>query len=66
MRWFGFFKPVWRVKRSTDKHLILSVSLIDGLRYWSYENFEPAPEARHNRRQLARRLDNFPLHEVGS
>src|SRR6267378_1868360 len=52
--------------RSTDKHLILSVSLVNGLRYWSYENFESATEARHNRSHLARRLDYFPLDEIGS
>src|SRR5689334_3147965 len=49
---------------STDKHLILSVRLINGLRHWRYENLEAAAEARHNRGQLARRLDHFRLHEV--
>lgn len=37
-------------RRSTDEHLILCVSLINGLRHWRYENFEAAAEARHNRR----------------
>jgi hypothetical protein len=36
-------------KRSTDKHLILSVGLIDGLRHGRNENFEAPAEARHNR-----------------
>ena len=39
MRWFGFFgEPDWS-GCSTDKHLILSVSLINGLRHWRNENF---------------------------
>jgi hypothetical protein len=66
MRWFGFFKPLMARQRSTDKHLILSIGLVNGLRHGRYENFEPAPEARHNRRQLARRLDYLPLNEIGS
>ena len=51
---------------SADEHLILSVDLINGLRRGRHENFEAAAEARHNRRQLSRRLDHFRLNEVGS
>ena len=57
------FKPLMR-QASTDKHLILSVSLVNGLRYGRYKNFEPATEARHNRGYLACRLDHFPLDEI--
>src|SRR6266536_2692417 len=60
------FLPLVARQRSTDKHLILSISLVNGLRYRRYENFEPATEARHNRRQLAGRLDDPPLNEIGS
>src|SRR5678816_2296502 len=47
-----------------DKHLILSVSLINGLRHWRNENLEAAAEARHNRGQLTRRLYDLRLNKV--
>src|SRR5688572_11188171 len=50
---------------SADKHLILSVGLINGLRNRRYENFEAATEARHNRCQFASRLYHFTLNEIG-
>src|SRR6185503_20905074 len=65
MRWFEFQAAGWR-QRSTDKHLILSVGLVNGLRYGRYQNFEPATEARHNRGHLACRLDHLPLDKIGS
>src|SRR6476619_2911701 len=61
----SFCKPGWRQK-STDKHLILSVSLVNGLRYRRYQNLESATEARHNRSHFARRLDHFSLNEISS
>src|SRR6185369_9645952 len=66
MRWFEFLSSRCWLKRSTDKHLVLAVCLINGLRYWSYENLESATEARHNCGQLARRLYHLRLNEVGS
>jgi hypothetical protein len=60
----SFSSRCWR-RWSTDKHLIVSVSLVNGLRYWRYENLEPATEARHNRGHFARRLDHFSLDEIG-
>ena len=58
-------EPLMARQRSTDKHLILSIGLVNGLRHGGYENFEPTAEARHNRCQLARRIDYFPLDEIG-
>jgi len=55
----------WR-QRSTDKHFILAVGLVNGLRYWSYENFESATEARHNRRHLAGWFNYLALNEISS
>src|ERR1043166_5476020 len=52
--------------RLTDEHFILSVSLVNGLRYWSYENFESATEARHNRRHLAGGFNDLALYEISS
>src|SRR5947208_516277 len=49
---------------STDKHLVLSVGLINGLRHWRYEDLEAAAEARHNRGQLARRFYHLGLNEI--
>ena len=50
---------------SAYKHLILSVSLIYGLRHRRDEDFEATTEARHNCRQLSRRLYHLRLNEIG-
>src|SRR5215211_7506733 len=50
--------------KSTDEHLILGVSLINGLRHRRHENLEATAEARHNRRQLARRLYHLRLYII--
>ena len=63
MRWFGFFDPL-EMFELTYKHLILAVSLINGLRHWRNEDFEAAAKARHNRSEFARRLYNLRMYEV--
>src|ERR1041385_1682657 len=49
---------------STDKHLILAVCLINGLRHRRHEYLEATAEARHNRGDLARRLYHLRLHKI--
>ena len=65
MRWFGFVGNPLDFG-STDKHLILTVGLIYGLRHRRDEYLEAAAEARHNRGQLARRFYHLRLDEIGS
>src|SRR5260370_14036668 len=57
---------IGRALRSTYKHLILSVSLINRLRHRRNEDFKAAAEARHNSGQLAGRFYNLGLYEIGS
>src|SRR3954451_17662327 len=62
MRWLGFESPDV-MDCLSDKHLILSVTCIYGLRRGSQEDFESAAEARHNRRHLARGRNHLLLNE---
>src|SRR5687768_13585798 len=62
MRWFGFVHL--KNSSSADKHLILSISLINGLRYGRNKYFEPSTKARHNRGQFPRRLNHLALDEI--
>src|SRR5436305_6154301 len=43
--------------RSADEHLLLSVRFVNLFRRGGHEHFQPAPDPRHNRGQLARRVD---------
>src|SRR5262245_50538543 len=52
------------VRELSDKHLILSVDCIYGLRRRGQENLQAASEARHNRGYLARRHDHSLLDEL--
>src|SRR6185295_8670247 len=63
MRWFGS-GGIGLCFESTDKHLILCVSLINGLRHRRHEYLEATAEARHNRGQLAGRLYHLRLDEI--
>src|SRR5436305_11763867 len=50
--------------RSADEHLLLSVRFVNLFRRGGHEHFQPTPDPRHNRGQLARRVDDLRRDEV--